>query len=153
LVIFAWFALSNNNKRKFQFSFYSSGPDPTLERSKLFAFFILTVELLQQYYAENSVPFREALEHSERTRGHLTTPRVLAAPSVIRDRLPLCYSTVLKIFTHVPQLVDTSSFYRRLEILDQVYTWKKREQLDDVFDKRFNKELQTELYRALQSGF
>ena len=60
---------------------------------------------------------------------------------------------MLKIFTFVPNLVDGSSFFHRLDILDRAYTWKKREDLDRVFDTRFNKELQVELYTALKDSF
>jgi hypothetical protein len=49
--------------------------------------------------------------------------------------------------------VDTSSFFHRLNILDRAYTWRKREELDRVFDTRFNKELQVELYTALKDSF
>ena len=150
-MLFAWFALANNNKRKFQFSFHSSGSAEILERSSLFAFFIFTVELLQQYYSESSVPFGEAIDPSK--RGHIGEHGYGPTPLPVKDRLPLCYSAVLKIFTLVPNLVDTSSFFYRLDILDRAYTWKKREDLDRVFDTRFGKELQVELYTALKDSF
>jgi hypothetical protein len=117
----------------------------------LFAFFIFTVELLQQYYSESSVPFSEAIDPSK--RGYINQLGYGPTPLPVKDRLPLCYSAVLKIFTLVPNLVDTSSFFHRLDILDQAYTWKKREDLDRVFDTRFNKELQVELYTALKDSF
>ena len=97
------------------------------------------------------MPFREAVDCP--SRGYITKPGYGLTPPPVKDRLPLCYSAVLKIFTLVPNLVDTSSFFHRLEILDRSYTWKKREDLDRVFDTRFNKELQVELYTALRDSF
>jgi hypothetical protein len=76
------------------------------------------------------VPFREAVDCPR--SGHISKPGYGLTPPPVKDRLPLCYSAVLKIFTLVPNLVDTSSFFHRLEILDRFYTWKKREDLERI---------------------